>query len=45
MKFDEEGNAIENESTIEKNDELVIDPEAPEITSDEIPQKTSMSWK
>ena len=35
MKFDEEGNAIENENLAEGNDELVEDPDAPEMTSEE----------
>ncbi len=38
MKFDEDGNAIKNENPAEGNDELVEDPDAPEMTSDDIPE-------
>jgi len=37
MKFDEDGNAIEEQNTSERNDEVVEDPDAPEITADDIP--------
>jgi segregation and condensation protein B len=38
IKFDEDGNEIEYENPIEGTDELVEDSDAPEITSDDIPE-------